>query len=456
MKWQVMVNIKIICDRNIDPRQICNKKMCDNCECDVLNCLTNNCERKKCNPKCTNKEKNKCIKSYLQKGRTCFWMYYQRNKIEKKESIFIDHDVEFISVADVLSKYFKEDNLQNGDPHINKKKSKETFTPFLPSLFSIKNTDIIIINWDAVNKDPVYGSDKAFSFFDAYKNAMQSWVEDGGILILESQSHAWKLVQDSYCIFDSDVIVSNNKGPNQTGQIGIINRQIANNHPILEGIQEEYIEINGNLHSERWFPKPFPIKSDPPFIQACDPKSERKRLYFSWFEKYSNDWDPVIFTYPYNHHDKKTRIPRIRNWAINRGIIRSKKQPILLCKVVRNNPKSGERHTYGAYILTTMYLGSCGHEKLLTNLLSLDRSKLEKYYHGRRNFRVIKSWVKAKSTSFWIFLIVYVLSLYYVVFQIEGNNDIKTVLIALLVGIFGTLIARFLEKTMDEQMGGNS
>ena len=115
-----------------------------------------------------------------EKRRTCFW---KSDQISSKYNE--THEFEFISIAECLD---KESN------------------PFsLLELFSRKNTDIIIVNWDSINGDPIYGSDRAFQFFNHYRPDMISWVEKGGIIFLEAQTAAWQLVNDPYFIFSKDI-----------------------------------------------------------------------------------------------------------------------------------------------------------------------------------------------------------------------------------------------------------
>lgn len=104
-----------------------------------------------------------------EKRRTCFWE-------SVKEQIEGNYNFQFISIKDTL----------------------ESDDPFqLLELFDKNKTDIIILNWDAINGDPIYGSDKTYQFFDHYKPDLNKWVENGGIIILEAQNAAWKPVQNS-------------------------------------------------------------------------------------------------------------------------------------------------------------------------------------------------------------------------------------------------------------------
>ncbi|WP_440951211.1 hypothetical protein [Methanosphaerula subterraneus] len=343
-----MTNIKIICDRNIPEIPESDLK---NLENDLKNL-------EKTDPHLTESEKEtikdskmKVLYHQYQKGRTCFW-----RKI-KKSYTKTDLNFDFISIADTLSKYFKEDATLV--------ETSTKFTPFLPTeLFSREKTDIIIINWDAINNDSIYGSDKAFQFFNNYKSALNEWVKIGGILILESQSVAWNLVQDSYNIFDQSIVTSTRQGKDLKGITGLVNEELAEFYPILCGIKDKNIELINKIQDDHWFPKVVPDElSVHPFIQACDHKEDRKRLYMSWFESCSDQWDPIIFTGgDYPHHDRK---------------------PIMLCKIVETPPTKVSDSHYGAYILTTMYLGSSGNKKLIENLLTLNEDKLGKYYKKR-------------------------------------------------------------------------
>jgi hypothetical protein len=52
----------------------------------------------------------------------------------------------------------------------------------------LSETDVLVINWDAVNGDPDFGADIALRWFEVRWPAVRSWLNNGGLLILEGQA----------------------------------------------------------------------------------------------------------------------------------------------------------------------------------------------------------------------------------------------------------------------------
>lgn len=329
--------------------------------------------------------------------RTCFWKVPLKRIMEGSP---YNYCVDYISIADTLTDYFcdsGEDTEENANlkcpkeetdvvdinhgegkncenenskvPKVTRVKSREElFEPSLPRLFSNKN-DIIIINWDSINTDPVYGSDRAYQFFKHYKTGLNSWVENGGILILEAQSAQWKLVQDSYSIFDENIVVS--RGVGDRGSKGIVNKKLMESHPIVGNIGDEITLGDNHLCDNRW----YPIKCESTNIQACDREDKRRKLYQGWFEKYPKKrWLPLRILR--NRHHKKQWTPLI--FAGDYG--NHHKKPIMLCYIPEK--KSDGNNRVGAYIVTTMYLGSSDCDKLITNLVNLPKT-ISTYYYSQ-------------------------------------------------------------------------
>lgn len=65
------------------------------------------------------------------------------------------------------------------------------------SLFSERHHEIVV-NWDALNGDPVYGSDVAQSFFRHYRPDLVRWLQRGKLLVLEGQHAAETAVRAAY------------------------------------------------------------------------------------------------------------------------------------------------------------------------------------------------------------------------------------------------------------------
>jgi len=230
---------------------------------------------------------------------------------------------------------------------------------FLLSILDRSKTDIIIVNWHSINNDPIYGSDRSFTFFSHYKIGLNSWVKKGGILILEAQCGQWVPVQESYNIFDESIVTT--KKGQAIGKSCKINTKLKN-HPILRNVDNNTGRIDvpsKNLCKLLWYPK----KSEDQTLQNNMPGYSDIKFYQGWFEKYSNEWDPLIFT-----DDQR-------------------KKPIMLCHIpVKNYSKYVP---IGALVITTMYLGSSLHEQLIENLFGLaQNNSLFEYCRDRENEKI--------------------------------------------------------------------
>lgn len=290
------------------------------------------------------------------KGRTCFWetCFADKTTFGKDSSQF---KIEYVSIADTLHDYF----LKNS---ADAKKFSDYFLP--DELFSHSKTHVIIINWDSINNDPVYGSDRAFQFFEHYRKGLDSWVKDGGILIIEAQSAQWTLVQDAYRIFDDSIKTTKEEGVH--GYKGIakqpdpkINPKI---HPILKKTYDENtfrIDLPENNYCCRhdW----YPVKSENKRLESGFKGHPVVMLYQGWFDEHSTQWDPIIFA-----DEKRAR-------------------PIMLCRIPQTYTENNSARTYkGTYIITTMYLGSSSLYNLIKNILDLAGiNLLNEYYYNLLN-----------------------------------------------------------------------
>lgn len=242
------------------------------------------------------------------KRRTCFW-----ESIEKM--VDGNYEFEYISVSETID-------------------SEEPFK--ILELFNKKKTDIIVLNWDSINNDMLFGSDRTFQFFNQYSPALNGWVEDGGIVIVEAQTIAWKLRQSSYDIFtkEADDCFIKIKQKSFPENRAIINTKLKNQHPLLKTISDNN-EWIPELKSQKWFPENYDV-------HTIDHSEEK--LYESWFDDYSKDWEPLLFA------DNEM------------------KRPIMLCRLIKTEKKGITN--VGGYILTTMFLGASGLNPLIQNLLN--------------------------------------------------------------------------------------
>jgi hypothetical protein len=260
------------------------------------------------------------------KRRTSFWKLLDINN--KKDKYRID----YISILDLL----------------------ESDNPFeIYDLFNNNKTDVIIISWDSVNNDPVYGSDMAYRYFDHYRVDQQTFVENGGIIILEAQAAAMNLVQDAYDIFAENIKIIENC---QTlGDKAKINTNLSH-HPILKEIEAVELPKHGPFDENDWFPKNAIIYTQ----EIVKQDYIKRRLYNGWFSKITNDWEPLIFT--------------------DDG-----KNPIMICRLEKGSDK--ELAPVGGFILTTMYIGSSGLTKLIDNLLCF-HDEISGYYKRKRQIDI--------------------------------------------------------------------
>lgn len=208
-------------------------------------------------------------------------------------------------------------------------------------LFDRSKTDIIIINWDVINTDPVYGSDRTQQFFEHYRPDIREWMKEGGIIIVESQGASWGAIQKPYEIFPQ---CFNNSEVKITDRLWEIGREVLINseyqhHPILEGLTDKDLELReGSLcRRKEWFPKAIAR----PTTQSLKEITRHPfKVYRGWFENYSDDWKPLI-------------------------LIKESKKPVMLCRAVE-----GDREV-GACVLTTMFIASSEFMKLIRNFINL-------------------------------------------------------------------------------------
>ena len=62
----------------------------------------------------------------------------------------------------------------------------------------IQDSQILVVNWDAANGDPDFGADFTLRWFEHRGPEMLSWVDDGGILIIEGQASLGTPTQAAY------------------------------------------------------------------------------------------------------------------------------------------------------------------------------------------------------------------------------------------------------------------
>lgn len=329
-----------------------------------------------------------------EKSRTCFW-----KTIDEKSDD--NYKFEFISVGETLD-------------------SEKPFKVL--ELFNKKKTDIIILNWDSINNDMLFGSDRTFQFFYQHSPALKGWVEDGGIVIVEAQTSAWKLIQSSYDIFtreskDCFVKVNDMRIPENRATI---NSKLKNTHPLLKEISDNN-EWTPVLESQKWFPESYEVYS----IDHSE-----KKLFAGWFDKYSRDWEPLLF-------------------ADN-----EKKRPVMLCCLIKTEKKIAT--IVGGYILTTMYLGASGFNPFIQNLLNFPEFSKTYYIEKVKKEKI----ARIKKRNKWLkigFFILIQLILVWAFFSTIINyispvyNTFKTMLITIITIFIANILFHYFKDHFLEQ-----
>ena len=279
------------------------------------------------------------------KCRTCFWKRALRTK---EHDLRFRTKVRYISLADQLRR-------QRNPSH---------------DLFSIETTDVIIVNWDAMNGDPVYGSDRTYAFVTHYRPDMREWLSNGGVLIVESQGASWAAAQAPYDCFsslfpDSHVTVSsgmwtlgNCAAVSGAAVSDVVARDLDNNMLALKP--------SGLWERRAWFPRRRARVTRRPLDGSTQSlgyiKRHQAHLYRGWFAGWSDDWIHVLSA---------------RDGAIDAARSGDDGKAVLVYRRVAAAAPQGTNPTGGAVVLTTMFIASSELYQLIANLLKLSDHPIE-------------------------------------------------------------------------------
>lgn len=227
-------------------------------------------------------------------------------------------------------------------------------------LFSTDRTDVIIINWDAMNGDPVYRADTTQAFLMHYRPDLAGWLSRGGVLIVESQGVSWGPADSPYAALAAmfpDSGVATSSGMWTLGKKAAVNERCRQN-PVASGLTDEDLEIKpGGLWEQMsWFPGRWRIFHRRVRGRGIDSihfiRRHQSHLYRGWFESWSSDWRPVLI-------------------ADDPALSDGKLRPVLLERRVRpvESPASGPAG--GAIVLSTMFIASSELYRLIANLIDL-------------------------------------------------------------------------------------
>jgi hypothetical protein len=193
--------------------------------------------------------------------------------------------------------------------------------------------DVVIFNWDVLNGDPTFASDRSQQIARYYAPALRRFVELGGLVVLECQAVRWSPCQNAY-----DAILV---------EAGLPRLRVANSKRISFGFSVKPAKRLVGQH-------PFLPTGLPHQIEAGECDWNRAR---AWFPRYSVSLKVVRALQGTWHRVYSGAFVRVkkRHW-----------QPILYTEDGRY-PVACVYHNRGegAYLVTTMYLASTNITELL-------------------------------------------------------------------------------------------
>jgi hypothetical protein len=145
---------------------------------------------------------------------------------------------------------------------------------------------VLIVNWDAVNGDPIYGADLAQRWFDHHRPEVMLFVRSGGLLIVEGQAKYHVPVQQAYdAVFGrSELVVSRTDDPlqpdlawNRTGDLC----RIASAAREIPSFQAPPDRLEPNIKST--FQRLFPGFTHSLFAPGYEESGRWAFLYRGWF-----------------------------------------------------------------------------------------------------------------------------------------------------------------------------
>lgn len=244
-------------------------------------------------------------------------------------------DVRYLSIADELNR--------NRNP--------------APLMFTTDAADVIVVNWDVMNGDPAFGSDRTYAFIEHYRPDMAKWLREGGVLVLEAQGASWGAIQKPYdCVTgplrDSQVKV--HEGLWCVGDTVTLNAKHKEN-PLAKGLTADDLRLQpGGLWSRRnWFPKQM-FRGNVESLAFA--RRHQRVMYRGWFDEWSQDWIPVL-------------LPGGPEREAMGDSTDSPKAVLLYRRVSAEAPEPSP--AVGHIVLTTMFIASSEQTALIDNILDL-------------------------------------------------------------------------------------
>ena len=203
--------------------------------------------------------------------------------------------------------------------------------PRSDELFS--NTALMIVNWDAANGDPLYRGDATLTYLRTRGRVpLKRFLDNGGVLLIESQTAQSRPVQESYdAIFsEREVTVGTIEEDELAAGAEAHILHSAKDHPIVSAFgdtERVFFDAAVGLDANIFVNVPSQLKTASS-LRGSDGDVAQK-LWFGWFTLWTSEWMPLLYV-------------RLRT---------NDRYPVLLCKA------SGK----GLIILSTMWLSVAQH-----------------------------------------------------------------------------------------------
>jgi len=273
--------------------------------------------------------------------------------------------------------------------------------------FNIYYYDIIIFNWDTINNDVMFNSDRNQTIVKNSQEHFTHFVREGGILIMENQARYWHPVQDAYdSLLSGQVtvpkrILLENEEPSLAATARI-NKQ-HKNHPLIHNLPSVLHSAYLHVPNFDWFP-PGTVGSRT--LQGLHPT----KIYSGAFQRWNAEWLPLLYTDDGKH-------------------------PIMLVKT----------DGLGLWVVSTMYLASSNIIVLIENLIKTKNNlpAIRQYHTRYRRVRVAHA-LRAIAALIVVVIAVYtVLTLHIITLDIPFSNSLGgNIIISLLITFLLWILSR--------------
>jgi hypothetical protein len=270
-------------------------------------------------------------------------------------------------------------------------------------LFDLDAYDIIIFNWDVLNRDVTFGADRSQTIVKNDIEDFNQFVRAGGIVIVEGQTRHWQAVQDAYDALLSGqiTVLEGNLLENETplwGSTARVNKQLKqwkHPHPLIHNLPNILQSAYSHPPDFKWFP-PNTVK--PRALQGLHPE----KIYSGAFKKWRPEWLPLAYTI-------------------------DGKYPIMLVKT----------DGFGLWVISTMFLASANIGVLIGNLLKAKNYSVDiRRFHSQYRFIRLGHALRAFGVLTAVVIIVYALLDWHVIaLNIPFSSSVGVnILISLLIG----------------------